>query len=258
MQALILAGGLGTRLRSIVNDAPKPMAQMSSKPFLEHQVEFLKRHHISEFVFCVGYLHQYIQDYFGDGRRWNIRIDYSIEEELVGTGGALKQAEPFVKGPFLALNGDSFFDIDLTTLVQFHERQKLQDRHDRYLGTLALTPVADARDYGLVKLDPNQHIVRFSEKVGNGVNGTNGTSGSNGHHGHNDARLINAGIYLLEPEILRFVPPHQKVSIERETFPTVLEQGYRLGGYASDGFFVDIGTPAGYHRFQEHLQEELA
>jgi len=246
MQALILAGGLGTRLRSIVNNMPKPMAQLNSKPFLEHQLEFLKRYSITEFVFCIGYLHHSIQDYFGDGARWNVHIDYSIEEELVGTGGALKQAERYIRDTFLMLNGDSFFNIDLTRLTQFHGDHKTQEQSSNYLGTLALTPMDDARDYGSVQLDPTHNITYFIEK---GVSGA-----TTAEH----TRLVNAGMYILEPEILHFIPPYQKVSIERETFPAVLQSGYVLGGYTAEEFFVDIGTPAGYHRFQDYLQEGYA
>lgn len=246
MQALILAGGLGTRLRSIVNNTPKPMAQLNSKPFLEYQLEFLKHHHITEFIFCVGYLHHAIQDYFEDGARWNVHINYSIEEELVGTGGAIKLAERYQCDSFLVLNGDSFFNIDLTAFIGFHRSHQTQEQGNNYLGSLALTSIDDTRAYGSVQLDSAHNITHFIEKSENGVAPVE------------EPRLVNAGIYILEPEILHFIPPRQKVSIERETFPAVLQSGYALGGYAADGFFVDIGTPAGYHRFQEYLQEEYA
>ena len=249
MQALILAGGLGTRLRAIVNDRPKPMASIedsstgSAKPFLEYQLEFLKSHSITHVVLCVGHLHQHIQEYFGNGSQWGVSIDYSIEEELLGTGGAIKHAENYLNGTFLALNGDSFFDIDLGELIQFHMDKKAKGPNRCYLGTIALTKVQDATNYGLAVLNKDNTILSFAEK--SAVRSA----------GSSDANHINAGIYVLEPEILSSVPPFQKVSIEREVFPAVLSSGGYLGGYPADGFFIDIGTPAGYNRFRNYLKE---
>lgn len=267
MQALILAGGLGTRLQSIVNDRPKPMADISNKPFLEHQLEFLRSFQIRELIFCVGHLHEHIEAYFGDGSRWGVQIQYSIEETLLGTGGAVKLAERYIKGAFLTMNGDSFFDINLDELRRFHEDSRGKDSRGasekgsrgeitqsisplpprppaplpRYLGTLALTEVHDAGNYGSVSLDQERRILNFVEKSTD-LNGS--------------AQLINAGIYVLEPEIFRFIPPDRKVSLERETFPAILAGGYTLGGYPGRGFFVDIGTPAGYYQFQHYLKEK--
>jgi NDP-sugar pyrophosphorylase family protein len=237
MKALILAGGLGTRLRSIVSDKPKALATIGAKPFLEYQIEFLKRYQIDHLVLCVGYLHRHILDYFGDGSRWGVKIDYSIEEELLGTGGAVKHAEKYLQGTFLTLNGDSFFDVDLTAFIQFHECKKREMKRARHLGTLALTQVQDAREYGSVRLSQANQIVDFVAK----------STESNG------ARLINAGIYILESAFLNFIPGSKRVSLEHETFPSILKKGYQLLGYPADGFFVDIGTPAGYSAFRNHV-----
>jgi NDP-sugar pyrophosphorylase family protein len=249
MQALILAGGLGTRLRAVVNDRPKPMASIengsagSAKPFLEYQLEFLKSHRITHMIFCVGHLHQHIQKYFGNGSQWGVRIDYSIEEKLLGTGGAIKHAENYLNGTFLALNGDSFFGIDLGELIQFHLDKKAKMQQGDYLGTIALTEVQEATGYGLVTLNRDHRILNFAEKsAGRSAE----SSGSN---------WVNAGIYILEPETLNFIPPSRKVSIERETFPSVLKSGRYLGGYCRAGFFVDIGTPAGYRQFRSYVKE---
>lgn len=250
MQAFILAGGLGTRLRTIVNGTPKPMASVGDgaaghgKPFLEYQLEFLRGWGIVDFVFCVGYLHEHIQAYFGDGSRWGVKIDYSIEEERLGTGGALKLAQKYTRGAFLALNGDSFFDVNLDKLISFHTGHKTTAQQGDYLGTIALTRVQDARNYGLVKLNRENNIVNFNEKKAAGAAELNGSN------------LINAGIYVLEAEILNLIPPFKKVSIEKEVFPSVLNNGHYLGGYPAEGFFVDIGTPAGYHQFQNYLREK--
>jgi NDP-sugar pyrophosphorylase family protein len=236
MQALILAGGLGTRLRSIVADRPKPMVDVGGKPFLAYQLEFLRSHQIAHLILCVGHLHEKIQEYFGHGENWGVKIDYAIEEELLGTGGALKNAEKYLNGTFLVLNGDSYFDIDLSKLVQFHNDKK--NKSQSCLGAIALTEVRDARSFGSISLDAENKILSFQEKIA----------------GSNCSTHINAGIYILEPALVNFIPPSQKVSLERETFPMILEKGNLLFGCPSKGFFVDIGTPEGYHLFQRYIR----
>jgi NDP-sugar pyrophosphorylase family protein len=234
MQALILAGGLGTRLRTVVSDKPKPMAAVGNKPFIEYQIEFLKRHGVGHLILCVGYLYEQIQDYFGNGEKWGVKIDYSVEKELLGTAGALKLAQRYIDGTFLVLNGDTYFDADLQSLAEFHWRQK---NEQDAIGTLALTEVQDASNYGAVTIDIGHKILRFEEKSERAE----------------ASRLINAGIYVLDPEILQHIPSAQKVSLEKETFPVLLNQGHRLFGYETTGYFVDIGTPAGYQGFQHYI-----
>lgn len=238
LPALILAGGLGKRLQPVINDRPKPMASVGDKPFLEYQLEWLKRQSIDRLILCVGYRHQQIQDYFGDGERLGLQIDYSIEGELMGTGGAIRQAERFIQGPFLVLNGDTFIDIDLADLVDFHQANT---EAPEYVGSIALARVEDASSFGSVKLDDQNHITSFLEKKGSDSSGVP-VSG-----------WVNAGVYLLEPELLRFIRADRKVSIERETFPAILESSRKLGGYQTDGVFIDIGTPEGYARFKDQF-----
>jgi NDP-sugar pyrophosphorylase family protein len=239
MKALILAGGLGTRLRSIVNDRPKPMARVGNKPFLEYLLEFLKIYQINELIFCIGYMSQNIREYFGDGSLWSVKIDYSVENDLLGTGGAIKNAESFLDGTFLTLNGDSFFEINLDELLQFHNEKKMEIEGGFFLGTVALTKVQHAQNFGSVILDQDNRILQFSEKEERKA--TDGIS------------LVNAGIYVLEPVILNNIPVSQKASIESEIFPSLLEAGYYLGGFLTDGVFVDIGTPEGYGRFRDFI-----
>jgi NDP-sugar pyrophosphorylase family protein len=238
LQALILAGGLGKRLQPVINDRPKPMASVGDKPFLEYQLEWLKRQDIDRLILCVGHRYQQIRDYFGDGQRWGLHVEYSIEEELMGTGGAIRRAERYIQGTFLVLNGDTFFDIDLADLANFHHANS---EVPGYVGSIALSEVEETGSFGSVKLDSHSRITSFLEKKGNDSSGGNFSG------------LVNAGIYVLEPEILRFIPPDRKVSIERETFPAVLHAGGMLGGYQADGAFIDIGTPEGYARFKNHL-----
>jgi len=237
MRALILAGGLGTRLRPVVSDRPKPMAEVGDAPFLAHQIDFLGRHGVTDIVLCVGYLHEQVRDYFGDGATWGVRIDYSVEDEPLGTGGALKLAERFVDGPFLLLNGDSYFDIDLRALIAAHAARAAAD--PRTIGTLALAEVPDARAYGSVALGPGGRVEAFVEKSGEPILGN----------------LINAGIYVLHSTVNEFVPAARRVSIERDVFPALISAGRHLFGYPAPGYFIDIGTPAGYAAFRRFIEE---
>ena len=253
MKALILAGGLGTRLRSLVSDRPKAMATVGDKPFLAHQLNFLKAQGITDIVLCVGYLHELVEEYFGNGRQWGVNLTYSVESAPLGTGGALKLAQRFVDGTFLVLNGDSFFDVDLTALIAYHQQQRAvrgnghngngngngaKGGNGRCLGTLALATVPDASRYGAVELDKNQHIIKFAEKSAQQAPG--------------DAQ-INAGVYVLEQDVLEMMPSDTKISIEREVFPAIMQSNSHLCGYVSAGFFVDIGTPTGYYQYLEYM-----
>ena len=240
MQALILAGGLGTRLRELVNDRPKPMAEIAAdKPFLEYQIEYLRNYGITEIVLCVGYLWEKIQEYFGDGEKLGVKIFYAVEKELLGTGGAIKNAEKYIDSPFMVLNGDSFFDADIDAMADFHFAKRKS--FENYVGTMALTEVENRSAYGSIIRDENEIVTTFKEKSPE----------------LNSPGLINAGVYLLEPKILEMIPAGRKVSLEKEIYPKLLEKRLRLGGFASNVFFVDIGTPEGFHRFQEYIKEEV-
>jgi NDP-sugar pyrophosphorylase family protein len=236
MKAVILAGGQGKRLKSIVDDRPKPMAEVASKPFLEYQIDYLKSHGISEVIFCVGYRHEQIVEYFKSGESWEIKIEYSFEDRPLGTAGALKNAERFLNTSFLVLNGDSYFELNLNGLIKFHDTMS---SNKGYVGTIALTYVQDKSRYGAVITDKNSRIIKFEEK-------SKDTSTS---------AQINAGIYICKPEILSHIPAGQQVSIERETFPFILDKGLHLYAYTSDNYFVDIGTPEGYFKFQNYIKE---
>ena len=233
MQVLILAGGLGTRLRGVVEDRPKALAEVAGQPFLAYLLDQLRMQSFHDVVLCVGHLGEQIQERFGDGSRWGLSIRYAWEQELLGTAGALKNAQPLIEGPFLALNGDSYLDSDLRQLVAFHRRR----RHiPRLAGSLATVRVAETSAYGTLQLGPGGRLERFQEKVA-------AASG-----------WISAGVYVLEPQVLEAIPAGRPASLERETFPALLEQGCRLYGCPMEGFFVDIGTPQGYRAFQAYVK----
>lgn len=236
-QALILAGGLGTRLRAVFEDMPKPMAPVLGRPVLEHQVLALRDAGVTDIVLCVGHLGEMIERHFGDGERLGVRMRYARERELLGTGGAIANArEELADGPFFALNGDTLIpDVDYAAFAAGHARHR--DADAATVGSLLVVRPADAGEYGVVDVAADAGIVAFREKAP-----------------VDPAKvLISGGIYLLEQAVFAYIPAGRKVSIEFEVFPTVIEQGGRLWAYEHTGFFGDIGTPAGYERVCRHL-----
>lgn len=230
---VILAGGLGLRLRSVVSDRPKPMAPIQQKPFLAHQLTRLQRQGFTRVILCIGYLAEQIQHYFGHGQSLGLTIDYVVEQELLGTAGALKNAAPLLDDTMLVLNGDSFLDLDFRTLVDFH---RLHCTHDvNTLATLVAVPVQEAGAYGSLQIDQAGSIRRFVEKGGTGPG------------------WVNGGAYVFAPAVLDYIPAQQAVSLEKHLFPRLLEEGRRLYAYQFTGFFVDIGTPAGYQHFTDFV-----
>lgn len=224
-QALILAGGAGTRLRPVLPGLNKPMAPISGRPFLEYLFLQLKKHGVEDVTLCVGYKAHLIEAYCGTGERWGLRLSYSHETDFLGTGGALKHAEELIHADnFFVMNGDSLLDVDLRALMRHH-------RDSHALATLALATVEDTRRYGAVSLDQSRRIVKFIEKGGSHAEG-----------------LINGGVYVFARKVLDVIPGGQPVSLERDVLPALIEQG--LYGLPSNGYFVDIGVPADYLALQ--------
>lgn len=229
--AVILAGGLGLRLRSVVADRPKPMAPIQQKPFLEHQLTHLRRQGFTRVILCVGYLAEQIQHYFGNGQTLGLTINYVVEGELLGTAGALKNAAPLLATPFLVLNGDSFLDLDFRELLAAHQRHCKLD--PATIATIVAVSMHETGAYGCLHFDQTGSLQRFVEK---GVTGPG---------------WINGGAYLCTPMILDYIPAQQVVSLEKSIFPQLIAGGGRLYAYPFTGFFVDIGTPAGYQTFTQ-------
>ena len=233
MTTLLLAGGLGTRLRKIVSNRPKPMIFVANRPFLEYLILQLKRYSLTDIVLCTGHLGEQIREYFGDGGRWGVQITYSYEKRPLGTGGAIKLAERLIKEEnFLVMNGDSFLDIDLNRLIEYHLTREA-------LVTMALVEVEGPERYGAVEANENGEIKSFVEK-GQGESTRPG--------------LINGGIYVLNREIFKYIP-EGTVSLEKEVFPKLT--GKRFYGMLVKGFFIDIGVPEDYKRLQENPQALL-
>lgn len=231
MKALILAGGLGTRLRKIVPNRPKSMALVNGRPFLEFVLKNLRTNQINEVVLAIGYLGHQIKNFFSSGQDLGMKISYSEEGSPLGTGGAVKKAERFFKESFLVLNGDTYLETDLTEALSFHQQKKAK-------ATLVLTKNGSARQSGLVIGDNSGRIVSFLEKPIRGKRG-----------------LVNSGYYFFKPEVLRTIPENKKVSLEREIFPDWAQKGF-LYGFPVDRDFSDMGTPSGYQQIQKRLAQK--
>jgi mannose-1-phosphate guanylyltransferase len=222
VQAVILVGGEGTRLRPLTSTVPKPIVPLVDRPFLAYLLEWLKSHGVDDVVMSMGYLATAVRNVLGDGSAYGLRLRYVEEPDPRGTAGALKFAESLLDERFLMLNGDVLTDIDLTAQIEQHERTNAK-------GTLALVPVEDPSAYGLVRLGPDNAVREFVEKPSPDQIDTN---------------LISAGAYVLERSILDLVPPDRNVSIEREIWPQLVGDG--LYGCPAQAYWLDIGTPERY------------
>ncbi len=223
LNAMILAGGKGTRLQSVVNHRPKAMAEVSGRPFVEWLLLELRAQGIRRVVFCTGYLSEVIEGYFGDGRDWDLELLYSCEPVPLGTAGAVHYALNQVNGDrFLVMNGDSYCHVDVILMKEMHTIRKAR-------ATLWLVPMNDCRRYGSVIVEDDGAIQAFQEKSPEKRGG-----------------LINAGVYLLERELVEKIPDSYPVSIETEVFPKLI--GHELYGVVGNGPFIDIGTPKAYAR----------
>ena len=223
MQALILAGGEGTRLRPLTSTMPKPVVPLVDRPFISYMLEWLRGHGVDDVILSCGFMAERVRDVLGDGSGLGVELRYLEEPEPLGTGGALKFAEDLLDERFFMLNGDVLTDIDLTAQLEQHERTGA-------VATLALIPVEDPSAYGLVRRNDDCSVREFVEKPGPEQIDTN---------------LINAGAYILEREVLDgMAPAGTHISIEREVFPSLVARG--LFGYEASGYWLDIGTPERY------------
>ena len=222
MQAVILVGGQGTRLRPLTSTVPKPVVTLVDRPFIAFMLEWLRGHGVDDVIMSCGFMADSVRAVLGDGSGLGIRLRFVEEPEPRGTAGALKLAEPMLDERFLMLNGDVLTDIDLTAQLAQHESTGAR-------ATLSLVPVADPSAYGVVMLHEDHSVRDFVEKPGADKIETN---------------LISAGAYVLEREILELVPPERNVSIEREVWPLLIGDG--LYGFPSESYWLDIGTPGRY------------
>ena len=242
MKAMILAAGVGSRLSPLTLFMPKPMAPIANKPVMEHIIDLLASHGVKEIAANLYYLPDQIEEHFGSGERWGVRLTYSLERTLLGTAGAVRRmsgetaGSQFFDGPFWVLMGDSLTDLDLGAMLAYH-------RSKGALATIALHEVDDPTRFGVVQLDDDGRILRFQEKPKREEAVSN---------------LVNMGVYLFELPILEKIPPGQVYDFGHQLFPRLLEEGEPFYGYHADCYWSDVGSFAEYRRAQSAvLQGQL-
>jgi NDP-sugar pyrophosphorylase family protein len=221
LKAIILIGGLGTRLRPLTCHKPKPLLPIANRPFLEYQFQLLRKHGIKEAVLCVSYLSHEFENHFGSGKKWGMKLHYVHEKQPLGTGGAIRNAARFLdQGPVVIFNGDIMTDLNLGEMMKYH-------RANSSFVTIALSRVKDPTMFGLVETDKGGRISSFIEKPS---------------WDEVTCNTINAGIYIFERKAVNMIPPGINFSVERGLFPSLLAQKYPIYGFVSKGYWLDIGT----------------
>jgi len=230
IDAVILCGGTGSRLRTVVDDRPKPMAEINDRPFLDILIDSFCEFGFRRFILCAGYMSQIIRDYYSS-RSGPRQFVISDEHKPLGTAGAIKNAAELIQSDtFLVANGDSFCSVDLGAFY---------DSHSAHLALMSMVVLEtqNTGDCGLVSLDASQRIIGFEEK-----------------NQRCQSRYINAGIYLFQKELLSLIPDDTSFSLENELFPKIIEQG--CYGFVTGGPLIDIGTPARFAMAIKHLAEK--
>ncbi len=232
MKAVVMAGGEGSRLRPLTAGLPKPLVPICNRPIMEHIVVLLKRHGIEDVVATVHYLADEIQNYFADGSDFGVRMSYSLEETPLGTAGSVKLAEDQLKNDeFLIVSGDALTDCDLTKAIDYH-------REKGGVATIVLSRVPNPLDFGIVITGEDGRVERFHEKPG---------------WSEVFSDTVNTGIYILEPEVLRFMEPGRAYDWSGDIFPRLLDEGRSIFGYVMDGYWSDIGSLQQYRDAHEHM-----
>lgn len=219
---ILLVGGLGTRLKPLTNESPKPMLPVAGLPVTEHQILAAKRAGIHTLVLATSYLAEVFTPYFGDGSKWGINIRYAVEKQPLGTGGAIRNAAQQLDGdePIVIVNGDVLSRHSIADQIAFHQEKKADV-------TLHLIEVDDARAFGCVPTDSEGRVTAFLEKMENPV-----------------TKFINAGCYVFSPDVINEIPLGSVVSVERETFPSLIAQNRPVYGFEQEAYWLDVGTPA--------------
>ncbi|MCH3963180.1 MAG: NDP-sugar synthase [Clostridium sp.] len=229
MKALLLAGGRGTRLRPLTDSIPKPMVPIMGKPLLEKTILDLKKSGVDEVIISTCYKSDYIKNRIANGEKLGIKVDYISEDLPLGTGGAIKNSERFLDDTFIVLNSDIVSNMPYEKFIKYHREKNAQI-------SIAMTEVEDPSQYGVIEFDNNSCIKAFKEKP---------------KKGETDSKWINAGIYIFEPEVLNEIPKNEIVSIEKDTYPLLLNKGYKMAAYKYSDYWLDIGTLKKY--LQAHI-----
>jgi mannose-1-phosphate guanylyltransferase len=236
MKGMILAAGEGRRLRPLTNHLPKPMLPLAGKPLLEHIIIHLRDCGVTGLAINLHHLPEAVMDYFGRGRHWGVNLRYSVEKSLLGSAGGVKRLQSFFDETFLVYYGDVFTRADLRSMIDFHKQTGT-------VATMGLYRVPDPWNRGIVQLDEAQTIVRFVEKP---------------PRDQVFSDLANAGIYVLEPEVLNYIPAEQPYDFGRDVFPDMLARGARVAGYVIEDRLIDIGLPEKYEEAERFVSIMMA
>lgn len=236
MKGIIIAGGLGTRLQPLTDRRPKHMLPLGNHPFLEYQVDLLRRHGITEVVFATGYMADQIERHFGDGSRFGISLRFAQEAEPLGTAGAIRNAAELFPGETcVVLNGDVLTDYDISRIVALHAER-------RALATIALRPVPRPHPFGSLELDDTGRVLDWSEPTDEEKRRAAAYTGP----ASSKVDFINAGIYVLDPSLIKSIPRGLLVSIERDIYPSFIASREPIYGVPLEGYWIDIGRPSQY------------
>jgi NDP-sugar pyrophosphorylase family protein len=227
MQALILAGGFGTRLRPLTLNLPKPVVPLVNRPILAYQIELLKRAGITDIILSLNYQPDKIQEVIGNGENYGVKIRYVTEPRPLGTAGAVKFAEEFINQTTVILNGDNLINLDISAVAEFHQKQKAA-------ATIVLQRLENPLGYGLVEIDEKNNVLNFLEKP------------SAEELTQISTRTVNAGTYILEPEVLEMIPKDENYSFEYGVFLKLLKQNRKFVAFVDDSYWLDVGTPQRY------------
>ena len=226
MRGMILAGGLSTRLYPLTLDVPKPLVPVLDRPVVDHIIDYLATHGVDDIVINVHYFAEAIEAYIGNGSKWGVKIAYLREPQLMGSAGAVKQMESHFDGTFVVIGCDDVTDADLSAALEFHARNRAE-------ATIVLAEADDVSQYGVVVTDDTGRIAEFQEKPARGTE---------------RSKLVNTGIYIFEPALLRRIPPAKFHDFGKDVFPGLLGAGARFFGMRQSRYWCDIGTPREYRR----------
>ncbi|MBI1829035.1 MAG: nucleotidyltransferase family protein [Thaumarchaeota archaeon] len=230
MKAVILAGGLGTRLQPYTTFLPKAMLPLGEKPLLEHLIEWIKKSKIDSIVLCVSYLRRTIEDYFEDGSRFGVKIEYATANRPFATAGQLKTAEEFIDDTFVCVYGDSVFDFNLKNMIDYHKRKKS-------FATMALFEYKTRLQYGFIETDKNNKVTAWKEKPE--VKGN-----------------INVGCYVMEPGVLKLIPPNRPYGMD-DVIKSAITRKNKVSGFLIKKGFLDIGDKTSYRKAYQYYIEKL-
>ncbi len=236
MKGIIIAGGFGTRLYPLTYSRPKHLLPVANRPFLEYQVSLLRKAGVDEIVFATNYLADMIENHFGDGSNFGVKMTFALESQPLGTAGAIKNAAALLPdSTVIVLNGDILTDFDINIISSFHVQKKA-------LATIALRPIERPHAFGALKLDENNRVLSWYEPT----EAEKKAAAANPSPKTGEFDFINAGIYILEPDVISNIAENRPVSIEREVYPKLIAETDKVYGFSPDGFWLDIGNPDQY------------